>query len=119
MKILVVEDEPKVLELMLRHFQEQGHEAIGSDTCPGAMALLPSCPDVAFVDLWLKGSSDGRTVLKELRRVSPGTKAVIVTGTEAEDPPEEEMVQFGAVACLKKPIRLDDLDNLLQDLSRS
>ena len=118
MKILIVEDEPKVLELMTQHFQDQDYQVIGSDTGPGGLALVREKPDVAFVDLWLKGSSDGRAVLKELKRVSPQTRAVVVTGTEADDPPEEEMAQLGAVACLKKPIRLEELDALLQGFSR-
>ncbi len=112
MKLLVVEDETKILELLKGHFERPGYEVKGTETGEEALALLKSFqPDVMLLDLWLKGSTPGMGVLKEASRVAPKTKVVIVTGFDESLAPEA--FQLGAVAFLKKPVQLEELQELL------
>jgi len=112
MIILIVEDEPKVQQLLKGHFEQQGHQMFGTGIGEEAIQLLRAHqPDVMLLDLWLKGKIDGMGVLKEAKTISPKTKVIVATGFE--ESPNEQIAKLGATL-LKKPIRLEELDALLK-----
>ena len=113
MVILIVEDEPKVAEGLRAYFEVSGHQVVLSDTGQEAIGLVEQQhPDVALVDLWLKDKVSGLDVLRASRQRSPKTVVIIVTGLE-EDAATDEAMQAGALAVLRKPIQLDQLDDLV------
>lgn len=115
MKILIVEDEPKVARLMAAHFTGKGHQVWTSETGQAALELVSQHqPQTILLDLWLKGKMNGVEVLKEVKRTRPETTVVVVTGLEESS--YQELLRLGALAVLKKPIRLDELDQLLQQV---
>jgi DNA-binding response OmpR family regulator len=115
MIILIVEDEPKVQQLLRGHFEQQGHQMFGTGTGEEAIRLLRAHqPDLMLLDLWLKGKVDGIGVLKEAKVISPKTKIIVATGFE--EAAGEQLEKLGASALLKKPIRLEELDALLQQV---
>ena len=115
MKVLIVEDEPKVAQIFTSHFQRQGHEVFTSDTGDGALEQLKQHqPEFMLLDLWLKDSTNGMMVLKQLRQVSPKTVTVVSTGLEETS--QDEVIRLGAAALLRKPVRLDELDALVTSL---
>ncbi len=113
MNVLIVEDEPKVLNLLTSHFQSQGHQVAGYDSGERAVAHLQRHPppDVLLVDVFLKGDVDGLRVLRHARQVNPRVKAVVITGSDEVS--REDMIPLDA-AFLKKPIRLEELDQLVK-----
>ena len=118
MKILIVEDEPKVAQRFTSHFQRQGHEVLTSDTGVGALDQLKRHqPEFMLLDLWLKDSTTGMMVLKQVRQLSPKTITVVSTGLEEVS--QDEIVRLGASALLRKPVRLDELDHLVTSLTSS
>jgi DNA-binding NtrC family response regulator len=117
MTILIVDDEPKLLALFKTHFEYQGHTVYGTESGEDALVLLQQHqPQVAFVDLWLKGDLTGKDVLRDAKRLLPAIRVVIVSGDE-ETPPET-LLQLGAAAFLKKPIQLEELDHLLEQIQK-
>ena len=117
MKILIVEDEPKVLEGLKAYFEVNGHQVMASATGQGGIDLLPAYqPNVALLDLWLKDKVNGMEVLKHARQVSPQTAVIIITGFQ-EDASREEAIRAGACAVLRKPIQLDELDTLIAQIT--
>ncbi|HAM40419.1 MAG: hypothetical protein A3I71_02885 [Omnitrophica WOR_2 bacterium RIFCSPLOWO2_02_FULL_63_16] len=114
MRILVVEDEPKVLQLFTAHFQAQGHQVASSDTGEGALeALQRDLPDLLLVDVLLKGKVDGLQVLRRAKELNPRVKVVVITGSD--EVCRDDVIRLGA-AFLKKPIRLEELDELISQL---
>ena len=112
MTILVVEDEPKVLELLLMYFKAKGHQTAGSDSGEGGIQLLQQHqPDVILLDVRLKGKLGGVDVLKAARQQHPKVRVIIITGFE--NAPESEFLQLGAFAVIKKPVRLEELESLI------
>lgn len=112
MKLLVVEDETKILGLLKGYFENQGHEVAGTETGEGALKLLAEFqPDIALLDLWLKGTITGMDVLKDASRLAPKTRIVVVTGFDETLAPEA--FQLGATAFLKKPVQLEELQELV------
>ena len=115
MTILIVDDEPKLLSLLTAHFEYQHHTVYGTESGEEALVLLQQHqPQVAFVDLWLKGNLTGQDVLRDAKRLFPQMHVVIVSGDE-ETPPDT-ILQLGATAFLKKPIQLEALDGLLAQM---
>ena len=113
MIVLIVEDEPKVQQLLKEHFERQGHQMLGTGSGDEAMQLLRQHqPHIMLLDLWLKGKIDGMSVLKEAKMISPKTRVIVATGFEESS--GEQIAKLGAIALLKKPIRLEELDRLIQ-----
>ena len=118
MRILIAEDEPKARQFLLEHFQAAGYEVDATSSSLGVFDGLHRRPtDVLLLDMWLEDSTDGVNVLREVRKMSPKTAVIVLTGVE-EDNTRETVLGLGALALFNKPIRLDELDDLLARLSK-
>ncbi len=83
-RILIVEDEPGLLEGLTHNFQFEGYEvetaANGKD---GLKAALKDKPDLVVLDLMLPEKS-GFDVLKEFRERNAATPVLILTARNFE-----------------------------------
>ncbi len=115
MKLLIVEDEPKIRALLSSYFEGHGHEVFTTESGEEAITLIQQHePALILLDLSLKGKLTGRDVLREAMQRVPASKVVVVTGlVEAS---EEEFKQLGASGLLRKPIELDTLSQLLRQV---
>ncbi|OGW91690.1 MAG: hypothetical protein A3D28_05055 [Omnitrophica bacterium RIFCSPHIGHO2_02_FULL_63_14] len=115
MKLLIVEDEPKIRALLSSYFEGHGHEVLTTESGEEALTLLQQHkPALILLDLSLKGKLTGRDVLRETMQRVPESKIVVVTGlVEAS---EEEFRKLGASGLLRKPIELDALSQLLRQV---
>ena len=117
MKILIVEDEPKVQQMLRDYFETKGYAVSTSTTGQGALIILQtSLPEVMLLDLMLKDKVSGKEVLADVQRISPKTVVIVTTGLE-EEASHQEVLRLGAIAVLKKPIRLEELDELLEKIA--
>jgi CheY-like chemotaxis protein len=110
-RVLVVEDEFIIL-LMIEHMlKELGCDSVtAAATIKKALALIDSNVfDVAMVDMNLKGQ-DSRAVADAL--AARGVPFMFCTGNRAED----TMVALIDRPVLRKPIRLEDLVDILTRL---
>ena len=101
-RILVVDDEPDMLENVVRILRRTPHRCITAET--GAVALLlvdTEQPDLVLTDLRLPGM-DGLALLGAIKRLSPPTPVVIFTAYASESV-EKEAVRAGAAGFLVKP----------------
>lgn len=116
MKLLIVEDEPKIRALLSSYFEGHGHEVLTTENGEEALALIQQHqPALILLDLSLKGKLTGRDVLREAMQRVPESKVVVVTGlVEAS---EDEFKKLGASGLLRKPIELESLSQLMQQLS--
>lgn len=84
-RILIVEDEPSVREVLERYLVREGYDVV---TCPdGASALRhveESAPDLVVLDIMLPGV-DGIQVCREIRRTSAVPVIMLTARGEAED----------------------------------
>ena len=108
MRILVVEDESRILAFVARGLEAEGFavDAAGD----GADALeraRRSRPDFVVLDLLLP-RVDGLTVLRELKRERPGLP-VLVLSARADLPTKLRGFELGANDYLAKPFALDEL----------
>ncbi len=118
MKILVLDDEPKIQGILKGRLEMDGHEVFTAESGEAGLALIGQHqPYLMLLDLSLKGRLSGREVLAEVKKTNPQVHVVVVTGyVEAES---EEFQQLGAAGLLKKPLNLADLDAIVKRLGNS
>jgi two-component system response regulator RegA len=106
--ILVVDDDEVLRTRLKMAFERRGLSVFCADGFDGAVLILNQVkPNLAVIDLKVPGKS-GIELLIELRKLSPHTKAVILTGygsiSNAVD-----AIKLGAVNYVPKPADADQL----------
>jgi signal transduction histidine kinase/DNA-binding response OmpR family regulator len=108
-RILIVEDNPELLEMACSLFEALGQETRGAVSVGDALALLNDGPcDVLFTDIDLAGES-GIDLALQARVLQPPLHVVFASGYGA---PDRGALGF-AYDVVAKPYRLDDLRALL------
>ena len=87
-RILVVEDETMLIEVVAAELAEAGYEVVTALTGEAAAAILAArLPiDLLFTDIRLPGDLDGWAVAEHARALQPGLPVIYVTGYSAEEP---------------------------------
>lgn len=111
-RLLVVDDEPLVLEIVERFARQLGFEVAFRSSGREALACFPDVkPDVALVDLCMPEFS-GIDVLRAIRTADPDCQVILMTGNATVDT-AIEAVKSGALDYLSKPLDFERLHELL------
>jgi len=111
-RLLVVDNEPLVLEIVERFARQLGFEVAFRSSGREALACFPDVkPDVALVDLRMPGLS-GIDVLRAIRTADPDSQVILMTGNATVDT-AIEAVKSGALDYLSKPLDFERLRELL------
>jgi len=107
-RILVIDDEPSIAELLYEALAADGHavETALNGTDGARMACL-SAYDLVFTDLGMPDIS-GWEVASQIRQCKPDLPVVLVTGWGA-NLDEEEVRNRGIAAVVHKPFEIDEL----------
>src|SRR6188768_4059806 len=110
MRILVVEDDPKLRSFLRQGLSESGHECVALEDGERARAHLDGAPDpydVILLDVMMPVKS-GWELLEELRALGNETPVLFVT---ARDAVEERVkgLKLGADDYIIKPFAFDEL----------
>lgn len=107
-KIVIIDDEAPILELMGQLVRKMGHEPFLYQTGrEGVEALEKVRPELLIVDLRI-GDMNGLQVIQDCRVRYPKTEVVMVTGFGSVETAVEAM-KLGAFDYLTKPFDLEDL----------
>jgi CheY-like chemotaxis protein len=114
-RILLVEDEPGVRELLRHALTRRGyHVDIGCDGDEGlALCEALDPPDLLITDLILPGAT-GPAIAERLRQRAPGVKVLLMSGY-AEHPLLDAAHKAGE-PCLVKPFELSTFSETVQQL---
>jgi len=113
-KLLVIDDEDGVLEMIAGHFEPRGFEVhTAADGREGIELCERVRPDVILLDLKMKGL-DGDRACPELRRLVPQAKIFLVTAYEDEIIAKRIAV-LGIDAFFEKPISILKLEKAVRD----
>lgn len=113
-KILVVDDENTLRYFLRLNLQDEGYNV--SEAADGATAIRlidHNQFDVALIDLHLS-DMNGLEIMRHLRKTSPETSVIILTGYATVDSAVEALRQ-GAHDYLTKPHRTDELLSSVAD----
>ncbi len=101
--ILIVDDEPVVLDVLKRLLEEEGRDISLAGSPDEAMRVAARGPlDVALIDKNLRGAS-GLDLSRKLKALQPELEVILITGYASLDT-AIEAVQIGAFDYLTKPI---------------
>lgn len=117
-KLLIVDDEKDLLELLVSRLKRKGYEVDSTESAEGALTKLKNqYYDVAVYDIRLPGM-DGISLLKESKKLQPETEVLMLTGHGTIETAIEAM-KFGAFDYITKPYNLSELELTLEKAKQS
>jgi DNA-binding response OmpR family regulator len=111
-RILIVDDDPDVLNVLSRNFALEGYDV--TTACNGHEAMIKAVekqPNVVLLD-YMMPVLDGLDVLREIKKEMPDTFVIVITGKGSIDVAVEAMKR-GAKDYIRKPFDLDKISELV------
>ena len=107
MKILLVDDEERLLSTTKKLFEKIGIEALTATSGREALDILSdSAVDVIFLDIKMPGM-DGMETLQRIKKDYPLSEVIILTGHATMETAVEGL-KLGALDYLIKPVSMKD-----------
>jgi CheY-like chemotaxis protein/two-component sensor histidine kinase len=118
LRILLVDDEPAVLETATQLLKACGHSVTAcadGDTALSAFSSALGAFDAAIIDLTMPGLG-GADLLRRLREKMPGLPVLVISGYTEQEGAADLLLAAPRVAFLPKPFSLADLRTKLAEL---
>jgi DNA-binding NtrC family response regulator len=112
-RILVVDDEAAIRDILTRRFTQWGHDVVTAPGAEAAIEVMTAAPaDVVFCDV-IMPLFDGVWLAQQIRERWPQTVIVAVSGAQ-DMSTVIKMREFGAVDYVPKPIGREMLHQALE-----
>ena len=112
-RILVVDDEAPIRDILTRRLTQWGHEVVAAEGAEAAVAVMADGPaDIVFCDV-IMPVFDGVWLAQQISERWPETVFVAVSGAQ-DMSTIEKMRQYGAVDYVAKPIGREMLHQALE-----
>ncbi len=114
-RILVVDDEPKVLATLSEMLRSAAHTVTAApDGAAGLAAYASGGYDVVLTNLGMAGMN-GWQFAERLRAVDRAVPLLLITGWGLREEDQTRLAVLGIRRCLYKPVQPADLDAAIQD----
>ncbi len=118
-KLLVVDDDPVVRELLKKQLSKAGHTVDTRDNGKDALDFIKKTPpDIVITDLKMPGRIDGISLLQSAKKTSSAVEVILITAHASTDSALAAMKQ-GAVDYLYKPVNIDKLLLLIEKIEEN
>lgn len=108
-RVLVVDDEPEVRQVLVEFLSSRGYEVIAAEGGAKAVGIVETArPDLVLLDVAMPGM-DGVETLKRIVALDPSLAVIMVTAN-ADIGVTSKLLALGAVDYVPKPFDLDYLD---------
>jgi DNA-binding NtrC family response regulator len=113
--VLVVEDDPDVLNIAVRGLLELGYEVRTATDAKEALSILGETPGIGvlFSDVVMPGGMNGAQLAVEAQRIRPDLKVLLTSGYTASALTQEHGLPE-QLEVLPKPYRCEELATKLQ-----
>jgi CheY-like chemotaxis protein len=103
-RILLVEDDENLRELLTTYLARQGYQVVAAADADFALRVLQRDQpfDLLLTDIVMPGTRDGFVLSKDARRLRPGLKVLHVTGYPERFKAHPEMARNGRI--MQKPV---------------
>ncbi len=116
--VTIVDDEPGVLDMLVRAAQSWNYECQSADSAEAALELLDQRPTpIVVTDLNMPGQG-GIWLVREIQRRWPETAIIVITAGHDCDS-AVECLNAGAQRYFLKPIKLDEFRHILKATLRT
>jgi len=106
-----------MVAILSEHFKAKYIVETAINTGEALAIVRRGRPDLVLLDITMPGRS-GLQALREILKIDPSIPVVMVTGSLNDDI-EAEAMQSGAVAYMRKPFDLRDLDRVVAEILAS
>lgn len=114
MKILVVDDDPAVAEMLRDYLAARTHEVLVARQAREALQLaFHERPDRVILDLGLP-DFPGEEVLRAIKKTLPGMRVLILTGRTDDPDLEANLRRLGCDSFLQKGVPLRQIEEALR-----
>ena len=104
--ILIVDDEPSILQSLGGLLSDEGFEVITASNGYEALKTIDDeSPDLVLLDIWMPGM-DGIETLKEIKKGNPFVQVIIITGHGTIET-AVKATKLGAFDFIEKPLSID------------
>ena len=112
-KVIVIDDEPAMVEVIVTLCRDKGHEVFPFNTAPKAIEQLDVIqPQIVITDIKMETMS-GFDVLRHVREHHRQTSVILITAYASVDTAVEAM-KMGAYGYVPKPFKIDELQMTIQ-----
>jgi DNA-binding response OmpR family regulator len=109
MRILVIDDDPEIREMLKQLLTPLGHEIdLAVDGQDGMRKYQERIPDLVITDLYMPNQEGVETII-QLRKRCPGARIIAMSGRFAEGAMLSVARRAGAAVLLQKPFLPDEL----------
>ncbi len=116
-KLIIVDDEGEIGELMESHFKRRGYDVLTANSGERAIALTKeSNPQLMLLDKRMP-VMDGIQTLEAIRAFNQVIKVIMISGDEIDAEMDSAMKKLNITGYLHKPIVVPDLDALVEKMS--
>lgn len=116
-KILVVDDDPNISDMLKLHLEKEGYDVkTAADGIEGISFFKVYEPDLVLLDIMLP-KKDGYAVCREIREMSPGKPIIMVTA-KGETFDQVLALELGADDFVQKPVDMKVLIARIKALFR-
>ena len=117
-KVLVVDDDPEIVNLIMKvlPWTDEYELASASDGFEAGVQVIKFCPDIVILDLMMP-NIDGFEVCKKIK-MNPTTNHIVIlviTGFGTEENIQKAL-ECGADFCIKKPFDINELEQKIGEL---
>lgn len=114
-KILVVDDDEDMRQVLSEILHDEGHTVITAEDAHQAIKRVKEDGfTIIFMDIVLP-NMNGVETYKVIKKMSPTTVTVMMTGYSVEDL-VKEAINEGAYGCLYKPFGIDEVLNVVKEI---
>jgi CheY-like chemotaxis protein len=120
-RVLVMDDEKLIRDIVVQFLKVMGFETAKAEDGHEAMDLYREAMesghafDVVIMDLTIPGGLGGKETIKKLLAYDPAATAIVSSGY-SNDPIMSNCEAYGFKGVIKKPYRIEELSDALQDL---
>jgi two-component system OmpR family response regulator len=120
MRILIIDDSHDITDLLVKVLTTVGHEVASSDNGKEGLAMINDGKfDLVFLDIAMPDFS-GLDVIDKL--VQSGrirdSPIVLFTASSITDAEVAELVKKGVHSCLRKPVRIENLFEKVEEIGK-
>ena len=118
-KVLVMDDDEKLREILCRMLSRLGYEADSASDGSQAIEKFVKAKesgqpfDAVILDLTVPGGMGGKETIEKLLKIDPQVKAIVSSGY-SDDPIMADFKNYGFSAVIAKPYRVVALSEILQ-----
>ena len=115
-RILIIDDDEDILEILNIVFQDQGFEVVVSNTGMASEHIDVIHPDIVLLDVQITGyEKRGNEICAEIRKLYPQTQVPVLL-VSAEEDIDELAGNCGANGYVKKPFNLREIAETVNSL---